>query len=77
LRTSSAANVCADKDSDARQRAAIEAFAKRAGYELVGEYYDAAVNGADPIEQRPGFAAMLARLGGFDPGRKIFRSASR
>ena len=39
LRTSSSANVGADKDSDKRQRAAIEAFAKRAGYELVGEYY--------------------------------------
>src|SRR5215813_5728847 len=43
LRTSSSVNVGADKDSDKRQRAAIEAFAKRAGYELVGEYYDQAV----------------------------------
>ena len=34
LRTSSAANVGADKDSDKRQRAAIEAFAKRAGSPL-------------------------------------------
>jgi hypothetical protein len=42
LRTSSAANVGADKDSDKRQRAAIEAFAKRAGYTVVGEYYDKA-----------------------------------
>ena len=40
LRTSSAANVGADKDSDKRQRAAIEAFAKRAGFTIVGEYYD-------------------------------------
>jgi DNA invertase Pin-like site-specific DNA recombinase len=47
LRTSSSTNVGADKDSDKRQRAAIEAFAKRAGYELVGEYYDQAVRGAD------------------------------
>jgi hypothetical protein len=31
LRTSSAANVGADKDSDKRQRAAIEAFAKAKG----------------------------------------------
>ena len=31
LRTSSAANVGADKDSDKRQRQAIEAFARRAG----------------------------------------------
>jgi DNA invertase Pin-like site-specific DNA recombinase len=47
LRTSSAANVGADKDSDKRQRAAIEAFAKRAGFAIVGEYYDKAVSGAD------------------------------
>ena len=40
LRTSSAASVGADKDSDKRQRAAIEAFAKRAGFTIVGEYYD-------------------------------------
>ena len=50
LRTSSAANVGADKDSDTRQRAAIEGLAKRAGFELVGEFYDAAVSGKDPIE---------------------------
>ena len=43
LRTSSAANVGADKDSDRRQRETIEAFARRAGYELVDEFYDAAV----------------------------------
>ena len=34
LRTSSAANVGADKDSDKRQRAAIEAFAKQAAFTL-------------------------------------------
>ena len=62
LRTSSAANVGADKDSDKRQRAAIEAFAKQAGFTVVGEYYDAAVSGADPVDQRPGFAEMLQRL---------------
>src|SRR5215475_13699372 len=62
LRTSSAANVGPDKDSDKRQRAAIEAFAKRAGFTLVGEYYDAAVSGADPVDLRPGFAEMLQHL---------------
>ena len=62
LRTSSAANVGADKDSDKRQREAIAAFAKRAGFALVGEYYDAAVSGADPIETRPGFAELLNRI---------------
>jgi DNA invertase Pin-like site-specific DNA recombinase len=51
IRTSSAANVGTDKDSDKRQRAAIEAFAKRSGYELTGAFYDPAVSGADPIER--------------------------
>ncbi len=62
LRTSSAANVGADKDSDKRQRAAIDAFAKQARFTIVDEYYDAAVSGADPVDQRPGFAEMLRRL---------------
>jgi DNA invertase Pin-like site-specific DNA recombinase len=62
LRTSSAANVGSDKDSDKRQRAAIEAFANRAGFTIVAEYYDAAVSGADHIDQRPGFVEMLQRL---------------
>jgi DNA invertase Pin-like site-specific DNA recombinase len=29
---------------------------------LVGEFYDAAVSGADPINERPGFKAMLDRM---------------
>ena len=62
LRTSSAANVGADKDSDKRQRAAIDLFAKHARFTIVDEYYDAAVSGADPVDQRPGFAEMLRRL---------------
>ncbi len=45
LRTSSAANVGADKDSERRQREAIQGFARRAGYEIVDEFYDAAVSG--------------------------------
>jgi DNA invertase Pin-like site-specific DNA recombinase len=59
LRTSSAANVGADKDSDKRQRDTIAAFAKRARYHVVAEFNDAAVSGADPIESRPGFSALL------------------
>ena len=62
LRTSSAANVGADKDSDKRQRAAIESFAKHAGFTIADEYYDKAVSGADPIDQRPGFREMLRCL---------------
>jgi DNA invertase Pin-like site-specific DNA recombinase len=49
LRTSSAANVGADKDSEKRQRSAIEVFARAAGYEIVDSYYDEAVSGADPV----------------------------
>src|SRR5512134_472895 len=62
LRTSSVANVGADKDSEKRQRAAIEAFARAAGYEIVDSYYDEAVGGADPVTSRPGFAAMMERI---------------
>jgi DNA invertase Pin-like site-specific DNA recombinase len=77
LRTSSAANVGADKDSDRRQREAIQAFAKRAGYELVDEFYDAAVSGADAIDARPGFAAMLERIEGNGVRTIIVETASR
>ena len=62
LRTSSAANVDPDKDSDKRQLAAINAFAKANGFAVVDVYYDAAVSGADPVTERPGFMDMLARV---------------
>jgi DNA invertase Pin-like site-specific DNA recombinase len=77
LRTSSATNVGADKDSDRRQREAITAFASRAGYELVGEFYDSAVSGADPIDARPGFAAMLERIEGNGVRTILVETASR
>src|SRR5690348_17017161 len=61
-RTSSATNVGADKDSEKRQRAAIERFAKRGGFDVVAWFSDPAVSGADPIETRPGFSALLDRI---------------
>jgi DNA invertase Pin-like site-specific DNA recombinase len=64
LRTSSATNVGADKDSDKRQRATIASFAKAHGYTIAAEFYDAAVSGADPVDQRPGFKDMLALIAG-------------
>src|SRR6516165_3569962 len=64
LRTSSATNAGPDKDSDKRQRSAIVAFARSHGFEIVEEFYDAAVSGADPIGERPGFKAMLDRIAG-------------
>lgn len=77
LRTSSAANVGADKDSDKRQRAAIGAYAKRNGFEIVDEFYDAAVSGADAIETRAGFAALLDRIEGNGVRTVIVEDASR
>jgi len=62
LRGGASSYVGADEDSDKRQRAAIEAFAKNARFAIIGEFYDAAVSGADPVDQRPGFAEMLQRL---------------
>lgn len=66
MRTSSAANVGEGKDSEPRQRAAIEAYAAEAGFHIDADdfYYDAKVKGADMITDRPGFAAMLDRIAG-------------
>src|SRR4051812_17825314 len=77
IRTSSAETVGADKDSDKRQRAAIEGHAQRAGFALVAEFNDAAVSGADPIETRAGFAALLDRIEGNGVRVVIIEDASR
>ncbi len=77
LRTSSAANVGEDRDSDKRQAAAISAYAKRAGVEVVDTFYDAAVKGGDPIDTRPGFAAMLERIEGNGVRTVVVETANR
>lgn len=77
LRTSSASNVGTDKDSEKRQRQAIEAFATRAGIEVVDWYYDAAVSGADAIDSRPGFAAALERIASNGVRTIIVETANR
>jgi DNA invertase Pin-like site-specific DNA recombinase len=77
LRTSSATNVGADKDSEKRQREAIETYASRSGYEVVATYYDAAVSGADAIDTRPGFAAALERIAGNGVRTIIVETANR
>lgn len=76
-RTSSAANAGADKDSRERQRAAVEGFARSAGFTIVAEFYDAAVSGADPIDTRPGFADALERIAGNGVRTIIVETASR
>jgi DNA invertase Pin-like site-specific DNA recombinase len=77
LRTSSAANVGQDKDSDKRQRGAIAAFAAASGYALVSEFYDAAVSGTDAVDQRAGFAAMLRYIAGNGARTIIVESPDR
>jgi DNA invertase Pin-like site-specific DNA recombinase len=77
MRTSSAANIGEGKDSEARQRKAIETYAKRAGMVIVDWFYDAAVSGADPIEARPGFTALLARIAANGARTIIVETANR
>lgn len=64
LRTSSAANVGSEKDSDKRQRAAIERFCKSAGYAIAPDdwFYDEAVSGADQLGSREGWSALMDRI---------------
>jgi DNA invertase Pin-like site-specific DNA recombinase len=75
IRTSSAANV--GGDSDDRQRLAIRRYAKASGIEIVGEHYDEAVSGTDPIETRFGFSDMLSRIEGNGVRRVVVEDASR
>jgi DNA invertase Pin-like site-specific DNA recombinase len=76
-RTSSATNVGEDKDSQKRQRDAVRAYADKHGLEIVGEYYDAAVSGADPVMSRAGFAEMLTYMLGNGARIVLVENASR
>jgi DNA invertase Pin-like site-specific DNA recombinase len=77
MRTSSATNVGEGKDSEARQRMAIETYAKSAGFVIIDWFYDAAVSGADPIETRQGFANALTRIAGNGVRTIIVETANR
>jgi DNA invertase Pin-like site-specific DNA recombinase len=77
FRTSSAANVGTDKDSERRQREAVTAYAKGASVEIVAEYYDAAVSGADPIDARPGFVQLLDHCADHGVGLVLVENAGR
>jgi DNA invertase Pin-like site-specific DNA recombinase len=72
FRTSSMTNVGEDTDTLKRQRSAVEGFAK-----LVAEYSDDGVKGADPVDTRPGFAAMLQRVASNGVRTVIVETASR
>ena len=77
FRTSSETNVGADKDTLKRQREAVLKFAVAASYEVVAEYTDDGVRGADPVDERPGFAAMLKHIAGNGVRTIIVETASR
>ena len=75
FRTSSATN--ADGDSVHRQARDVEAFASTTGYELDSCFWDAAVSGADPVESRPGFAALIAHAVNAGVSAVLIESADR
>lgn len=77
MRTSSGTNVGPDKDSEKRQRATIQAYARRAGITVVEWFYDPDVSGADPIEDRPGFVSLLNRIEGNGVRIVLIEDASR
>lgn len=77
FRTSSASNVGDDKDSLRRQQEAVRGYAKRHGITLEAEYYDAAVSGADPVNERAGFSELLGRIAGNCVGAVLVEEASR
>lgn len=76
-RTSSATNVGSDKDSLRRQQDAVRSCAATHSLEIVREYYDAAVSGADPVDVRPGFNEMMAYMLSNGARTIIVENASR
>lgn len=76
-RTSSAAGVGDDKDSEKRQKEAVKAYADREGIEIVHEYYDAAVRGSDDVWDRPQFGAMLEYMLGNGARIVLIETANR
>jgi DNA invertase Pin-like site-specific DNA recombinase len=77
FRTSSAANVGPEKDSLARQQDAVRGYAAARGLEIVREFYDAAVSGADAIDTRAGFLDMLTYMRGNGARTILVENASR
>ena len=59
LRTSSLTSSGSDKDSQSRQEGVISAYADQHGDTIVEAAYDEGRSGADPLEDREGFYALL------------------
>ena len=77
FRTSSATNVGVDKDSLSRQREAVTSYAASNRLTIVAEYDDMAVSGADHIQARQGFSALLEELGKNGANTILVENASR
>ena len=77
FRTSSATNVGVDKDSLKRQQEAVRTFAGRNEIQIVHEYYDAAVSGADPVDTRAGFCEMVGYMLGNGARTILVETANR
>lgn len=58
-RTSSKSGVGDDKDSMTRQQSAVLKYSMENDVEIVKEFYDAAVQGADHLTDRKGFSALM------------------
>jgi DNA invertase Pin-like site-specific DNA recombinase len=74
-RTSSATNV--EGDSAHRQDAAVMRYAASNSIDVISCFWDAAVSGADELQEREGFAALLDHIGDADIGIVIVEDASR
>jgi hypothetical protein len=74
MRTSSATNVGRDKDSETRQRAAIESFAKAAGYIIVDWFYDPALASSTERQLEWGLSGRAGRMRASQALMKTHRS---
>jgi len=72
-------HTVAESQDKKRQRQAITAYTRGAKFEIATDdwFYDPAVSGADPIDTRPGFAALLNRIEGNGVRVVIVEDASR
>jgi DNA invertase Pin-like site-specific DNA recombinase len=76
-RTISLTNVGPDKDSLKRQQDAVHGYAGLHGFEVVKEFYDPGVSGADAVLTREGFSAMLSYMLGNGARTVLVEDASR
>ena len=75
IRISSQTNV--DGDSIARQKQAIETFAKRQNLSIARWFEDLAVSGADQLDQRKGFVELLQYMNSNGARTILVENASR